>query len=197
MKQYRANFTNGSLMVPESRLIAQLLLDQPTPKGWREAVIDGNILQKRTAKTASSLANLIRHRLQTMPKALWSIVIHGSPDATRHALLAATVTYSPLLGDFMLLVLQDLFQGFDKRLNPLSWEKYLEHRWSQDDAFPRWSDSTIAKLRQNGFRILTEAGFLSDTRTLTMKRVFIAPSVLSCLKDHRKAYALSCLQVAS
>ncbi len=197
MKRYRANFTNGSLMIPESRIIAGVLLDRPDEAAWHESVVDRNVLQKRTVNSASTLANLIRRRLETMPGALWELVAAGPPDTVRQSLLAATVKHSPLLGDFMLLVLRDLFRGFEERIPPLAWEKYLEDRWSQYASAPRWSDATVAKLKQNGFRILTEAGCLTDTRSLALRKVFIVPDVRACLEKHGEDYALSCLLVCA
>ena len=197
MKRYQANFTKGSLMIPESRIIAKLLLTHPTVDEWNEAVVEKNVLQKRTVNTASTLAGLIRGRLQTMHEDLWSLVASSSQETIRQVLLAATVKYSPLLGDFMLTVMKDLCRNFDERLSPLSWEKYLEDLWCQDSSTPRWTDTTVVKLRQTGFRILVEAGFLSDTKSLKLRKVFLTHEVRLCLLDHQEDYALSCLQVCS
>ena len=196
MGGYHANFTKGSLLVPESRVIARLLLNKPTNEEWNDAVVMRNVLQKRTVNTAVSLANLIRSRLQKVHQDLWVLVVSGSQETTRQALLAATVKQSPLLGDFMLLVLKDLFRNFEERLNPLLWEKYLEQVWTQNPSTPRWSDSTVVNLRRTGFRILVESGFLADTKSLQLKRVDVHPEVRSCLMDHQEKYALACLGVS-
>ncbi len=195
MTVYQANFLKGSLMIPESRVVARLLLSDLDEQGWRRAILEENILQKRTRNTAKSQAGIIRQRLQTMPTALWQWVADGSPETTRQALLAATVKLSPLLGDFMRLILQDLCHSFQKRLPALAWQRYMDDRRQQAPDMPHWSAATHGKLRQNAYRILCEAGFLTDTQTLTLRRVFITPEVIACLEAHQEEYALSCLQV--
>ena len=39
--RYKANFTKGGLMVPESRLVADLLLQGVDAAGWRQAIEGG------------------------------------------------------------------------------------------------------------------------------------------------------------
>ena len=184
-------------MIPESRIIARLLLSEPSEQEWQQAILEENVLQKRAVNTAKTQAGMIRQRLQSMPKTVWQLVADGSSDTVNQALLAATVTFSPLFGDFMLLVLKDLYRSFQENVPPLAWQRYMDDRKQQEPGMPDWSDATHGKLQQNANRILHEAGFLTDTKTLTLRRVFITPEVLSCLKEHRQDYALSCLQVSA
>ncbi len=101
---YPANFTKASLLVPESRIIAGLLLQNPTAAEWKQQIMEENILQRRTANSAQTAAGLIRGRLQAMDEELWSFVHKGSRELATQAVLAATVKYSPLLGDYIRLV---------------------------------------------------------------------------------------------
>jgi hypothetical protein len=64
--RYQANFTKASLLVPESRIVAGLLLDNVDEDQWHQAIIVDNFLQKRTNNTATTQASLIRNRLATM-----------------------------------------------------------------------------------------------------------------------------------
>jgi hypothetical protein len=62
---YNAEISAGSLLIPESRRIAELLLSQPSSAAWNEAIVRDNILQKSPA-TAKRQATLIRKRLETL-----------------------------------------------------------------------------------------------------------------------------------
>lgn len=77
-KRYRANFTKGGVMVPESRIIADLLLQGVDAAGWKQAFEGQNVLHKRSPTTASTKAALIRSRLQTMSEGQWQLVRDGS-----------------------------------------------------------------------------------------------------------------------
>jgi len=93
--RYKANFTKGGLMVPESRIVADLLLRGVDAAGWKQAIEVDNLLRKRSPTTASTKAALIRSRLQTMTDGLWRLVRDGSKPVATHAVFAATVMIAP------------------------------------------------------------------------------------------------------
>lgn len=93
--RYKANFSLGGLMVPESRIVAELLLGNLSDQQWKTAIIEDNVLRKRSPSTASTKAGLIRARLQTMAREHWQLARDGSKPVTTHAVLATTIKYSP------------------------------------------------------------------------------------------------------
>ena len=194
--RYQANFTKASLLIPESRIVAGLLLKELDEDQWHQAIVVDNVLQKRTKNTAMTQASLIRNRLITMGPELWSLVSEGGKLIATHAVLAATIKFSPLLGDFMDLVIRDQFRRFEKNLRPPLWDEYLEGCHQRDPDMPAWSESTRAKLKQNAFRMMAEAGYLHDTRSMRLQRVQISPEVIDYLKEHKESYVMKCLQVS-
>ncbi len=98
-KHYSADLTAGSLKVPESRVVADLLLQGVDAQGWRKAICEQNVLQARSSATAVRLSRLIRRRLEMMESELWRLIRHGSHLVATHACLAAAIKHSTLLGD--------------------------------------------------------------------------------------------------
>jgi len=193
--RYKANFTKGGLMVPESRVVADLLLQGVDPAAWKQAIEVDNALAKRSPTTASTKAALIRSRLQTMNEALWKLVRDGGKPVATHAVFAATLKYSPLFGDFLDLVARDLYRRFEPVLKPQHWERYLEDCRSRDPHMPDWSTGTLASLRTRVFGMLTEAGYLSDSRSRKLLPVQVAPEVVRYLKEAGEHYALRCMEL--
>ena len=193
--RYKANFTKGGLMVPESRLVADLLLRGIDSAGWRQAIEVDNALAKRSPSTASTKAVLIRARLRTMTEDLWRLVRDGSKPVSTQAVFAATITYSPLVGDFMDLVVRDLYRRFEETLKPQHWDRYVEDCRSRDPGMPEWTAATLEKLRTRAYGMLTEAGYLSDSRTKTLRPLIVAPEVMQYLKEFQRDYALRCLDL--
>lgn len=193
--RYKANFTKGGLMVPESRLVADLLLRGIDSSGWRQAIEVDNALAKRSPTTASTKAVLIRARLRTMTQDLWRLVRDGSKPVATQAVFAATITYSPLVGDFMDLVVRDLYRRFEETLKPQHWDRYVEDCRSRDPGMPEWTAATLEKLRTRAYGMLTEAGYLSDSRTKTLRPLIVAPEVMQYLKEFHRDYALRCLDL--
>ena len=163
--RYRADITAGSLKVPESREVADLLLSNANEAQWHEAIHEKNVLQTRNPATARRLLQLIRGRLEMMQPPLWQLVRDGSMEVATHAVFAAAVKHSPLLGDFLDLVVRDQYRVRAEHLTNPMWEGYVEQCKERDPEMPQWSDSTVARLRSSVFQMLAQAGYMADTRT--------------------------------
>lgn len=194
--RYKANFTRCGLMIPESRVIAGLLLRGVAGAGWKRAITADNLLSKRSSSTATTDATLIRGRLQTLPRSLWQHIEGGSKPVATQAVLAGVINYSPLFGDFLDLVVLDLYRRLEPCLRPLQWDAYIEECRRRDPLMPAWSSSTLDKLRTRTFAMLAEAGFLADARSRTLRRVQVHQEVARALADAGQYETLRRLQVA-
>lgn len=194
--RYRADITAGALKVPESRVIADLLLRGLDETGWKDALYSQNVLQTRSPKTAARLTLLLRGRLALMEAELWMLVRDGSGTVATQACLAAAVKQSTLLGDFLDLVVREQYTRYAKVLSNTLWDDYMLDCRGRDPEMPQWRAATIERLRSSVFQILTQAGYLANTRTLTLQPVYIASPVLDYLTAHQEHYVLHCIQVA-
>ena len=194
--RYHADITAGSLKVPESRIIAELLLRRCSEQEWHTALYEENVLQVRNPKTASRLALLLRYRLETMDDGLWRLVKDGSLAVATHACLAAAVKHSKLLGDFLDLVVREQYRLFSPTLSTALWGRYIEECQARDPAMPVWKDSTVQRLRSSVFQMLAQAGYIENTRTLKLQAVHIANDVLRYLHAHHEDYVLRCIKVS-
>ncbi len=195
--RYKADITAGSLKVPESRIIADLLLKQTSKEGWREAIVRQNVLQTRSAATALRLAKLIRGRLELMDAGLWQLIRDGAKTVATHATLAAAVKHSPLLGDFLDLVVREQYKIFSPALSNQLWEDYLNDCRGRDGDMPLWNESTRQRLRSSVFQTLAQGGFIEDTKTLRLQPVYIAPQVIEYLQERNETYVLRCIQLTA
>ena len=64
VKDYVGDLIGASLLITESRIIADYLLKDLSDDEWKSLVIEQNILQKRSAQTASRYTKTIRHRVE-------------------------------------------------------------------------------------------------------------------------------------
>lgn len=195
--RYRADITAGALKVPESRIIADLLLRRLDETGWKEALYDQNVLQTRSPKTAARLTLLLRGRLSLMDADLWQLVRDGSGTVATQACLAAAVKHSALLGDFLDLVVREQYTRYAKALSNTVWDDYILDCRGRDPEMPQWSTATRDRLRSSVFQILAQAGYIANTRTLRLQPVYMASPVLDYLTTHQEHYVLRCIQVAS
>jgi hypothetical protein len=194
--RYSADITAGSLKLTESRIIADLLLRGIDDEGWRRAILKDNVLQTRTPATAVRLSRLIRQRLDSMEPEYWKLVRDGTGAVATHAILAAAVKHSPLLGDFLDLVVKEQYRLFNTTLSNKFWEDYLDGCRGRDPDMPVWNASTRRRLRSSVFQILVQSGYIENTRSKKLQTVHIASQVLRYLEEHREHYVLRCIQVS-
>ena len=194
---YKGDIVAGSLLIPESRKIARLLLNRADSAAWHQTVIVKNILQKRSPAAAKRQARLIRNRLALMGPELWTMIDKGSSDIVTQALLAAAIKHSRFLGDFMDKIIREHWRTFKPKISNKDWETLFETCVQIEPAILNWSQTTLSKLRQVVFRILAEAKYIDGTRSLKLLPVSIVPEVRQYLKKHQENYVLRCMEVTT
>jgi hypothetical protein len=193
--RYRADITAGALKLPETRVIADLLLSHTDPEGWNEAIVTKNVLQARNPATARRLTQLIRGRLELMGPDLWALVRDASGEVATQAVFASAVKHSRLLGDFLQFVVAEQYRLFSITLSDKSWDEYLQGCRERDTEMPLWSETTGKRLRSSVFQMLAQGGYIDNTRSRRLQTVHIADQLLRCLKANNETYVLRCMQV--
>lgn len=192
---YNGDTAAGALLVEESRKIAHLLLHDVNSEQWHKAIIIDNILQKRSPSSAQRQVNLIKKRLIMMDRELWELIYYGSSEITSQALLAASIKYSRLVGDFMDTVLREHWQTFTKTICDNDWIKFLEVCAQVDPKVETWKESTRKKLKQVVFRMLAEAKYIDNTTNCNLIPVSITPEIEQYLLKRNESYVLKCMNI--
>lgn len=181
-------------MPTESRRIAALLLTNPDDTDWLRAIEVDNILQKKTTATARRQARLIQRRLTTLDDQAWNMISERESEVVNQLLLAAAVKHSHLLGDFLRTVYADRQRRLEVALSSLDWQDFLVECAHHDAAVTAWSASTRVKLFQVIVRILVEAKYLENSRSMQLTPQHLHPDVRRYLHARNENYALDCLE---
>jgi hypothetical protein len=105
------------------------------------------------------------------------------------------VKSSPLLGDFLGIVVSEQYRLFSLSLSNRLWDEFLEGCRERDPDMPLWHDTTRRRLRSSVFQMLAQAGYIENTRSLKLQAVQIAEPVLRYLAANQEEYVLRCIQV--
>ena len=194
--RFSADLTAGSLKIRESRIIADLLLQAVGDDVWEDAICGKNLLQARSPATAKRLTRLIRKRLELTGPDLWRLVRDGSGVVATHAVLAAAVKHSHLLGDFLDMVVREQFRVFNEMLPKKLFDEFLRDCRGREPDMPEFTEATSRKLQTTVYHILVQAGYLSDTRTLRLQTVHIAAPVIAHLEEQGEDHVLRCIEVS-
>lgn len=180
---YHADLSAGSLMLPESRVIARLLSTRPTQADWEQALRVDNVLQKRAPSTAIRQARLIRFRLESLDAASWPLISEGDKEVATQTLFAASLKHSQLLRDFVRDVVAGHWRRLERTLSPKDWPPFIADCIARDASVSTWGESTLKKHLQVILRILAEARYVDSTRSLQLIAPHLNPAVKSMLRN--------------
>ena len=183
---YDSDLIGGSLMVRESRLIADLLLQQATAEQWQQAIQLENVLQKRTAASAQRNATAIRKRLERLEPDFWKALRDGDDELATQVAFCGALERNLLLVEFMETVLRDAYTSQAEQLDSYVWLDFLEERSQRDPDIVDLKESSKKKMGQVVFRMLAEVGYLKSTRKLELQRVIVRAELRSLLEEHYK-----------
>lgn len=180
---YNSDLNGGSLMVRESRIIANLLLQGASEDDWKQAIQVNNELQKRTPATAKRFAKVIRTRLERLEPEYWKALRDGDDELATQVAFVSALERNLLLLEFMEHVVKDVYLAHAEKLEPYQWLDFLEDCGNKDQKIYDWKDSTKHKMGTVVFRMLSEAGYLENARTKKLQHVVIRPEVKDMLEN--------------
>lgn len=190
---YDSDLIGGSLMVRESRIVAELLLAGVDDAAWKAAILDENRLQKARPATARRMAQAIRKRLKRLPEPFWQVLRDGDDQLATQVAFCAALARNLLLLEFLETVVADAFVTQAERLEPYQWDDFLDDRAFRDPATTGWTVSSRRKMGQVAFRMLCEVGLMTDSRNRTLRPLLLRPEVDDLLERHHLIRLQDCL----
>ncbi|PMM07171.1 hypothetical protein BCT62_18315 [Vibrio splendidus] len=182
-KKYLGDLIGGSLMITEAQLIAELLLSDPSKERWDDAIVDQNILQKRSPASAKRNAATIKKRIANLGNKFLSTLVNANHEEAAQLMMAATLINSPLLADFMRTVVMDAKRMYRENIDMKDWEYFWEDKCRIYPDFADMSESSTYKIAQVAFKVMTDGGFLESTKTKVLTNIYITPDVRQLLVD--------------
>ncbi|MEZ8333315.1 DUF1819 family protein [Vibrio splendidus] len=182
-KKYLGDLIGGSLMITEAQLIAELLLSDPSKEQWDDAIVDQNILQKRSPASAKRNAATIKKRIANLGNTFLSTLVNANHEEAAQLMMAATLINSPLLTDFMRTVVMDAKRMYRENIDMKDWEYFWEDKCRIYPDFADMSESSTYKIAQVAFKVMTDGGFLESTKTKVLTNIYITPDVRQLLVD--------------
>ncbi|WP_280545998.1 MULTISPECIES: DUF1819 family protein [unclassified Halomonas] len=190
---YDSDLIGGSLMVRESRIVAELLLAGADNATWQVAIYDENRLQKARPASAKRMAQAIRKRLEKLPLPFWQTLHDGDDQLATQVAFCAALARNLLLVEFLETVVADAFVTQAERLELYQWDDFLADRAFRDPAIIGWTASSRRKMGQVAFRMLCEVGLMTDSRNRTLRPLMLRPEVDDLLERHHLIRLLDCL----
>lgn len=165
--QYRMSFSTGGLFLNESLEIARLHAEN---SDWHDTI------QRAKAEGMTSLPKVasnqrtvreITNRLRMLSEEELGFLVENADRADQQALLwLATCRAYRFIREFALEVIRERYLSYQLDLPRESFDQLFEAKAEWDDGLSAIKPSTRSKLQQIAFRIMREAGIISDTNRI-------------------------------
>lgn len=176
-KEYMGDLIGGGLLMAESRIVAETLLQDLLEEDWKRLFEAENILQKPSRHSSIRYARAIRRRLNPQGREFIKALLKA-PDAEYvQMLLLAVLLHSPVLADFMRLVVAEHKRLYKLTLSVDAWDFFIAERMQLMPDLSEFSASTMKKIGTNAVRVLVEAGYLNSNRQREFQPVYLLPEV--------------------
>jgi len=185
-QDYQMSFTTGGLFLNESLTVAQLHIEG---EPWQQTVIRA-MEQSATSlpKMVSNRRTLreISNRLRTLTHEELSFLLDEADRTDQKALLwLATCRAYRFVREFAVEVIRERHLSYQIDLPLASFDILFEAKAEWDDGLDNLSPSTRLKLRQILFRMMREAGILSNKNRIQM--AILSPRTKAMIEDKNPA----------
>ncbi|MFG6550825.1 DUF1819 family protein [Sulfitobacter sp. M21595] len=164
---YKMSFSTGGLFLNESLEIARLHVEG---EAWEDTILRAR--QEGATSLPKAISNRrtvreISNRLMTLSSDERQFLVDYADRADQQALLwLATCRAYRFIREFMLEFVRERYLSYQLDLPRESFDQLLETKAEWDDGLAAIKDSTRQRLRQVAFRIMREAGILSDANRI-------------------------------
>ncbi|EIJ36720.1 DUF1819 family protein [Thiothrix nivea] len=176
-KEYMGDLIGGGLLMAESRIVAETLLKDLPEEDWKCLFEVENILQKPSRHSSIRYARAIRRRLTPLGKEFIQALLKAPEAEYVQMLLLAVLIHSPVLADFMRLVVAEHKRLYKLVLPTGSWDFFIAERIQLMPDLDSFSVSTLNKIGTNAVRVLVESGYLNSNRQREFQPVYLLPEV--------------------
>lgn len=164
--RYALSFTSGALLSREATIAAPLYMETHDWAAVRAAITEDNLLQARTASSGLRLAREVAQRLAVLTDYELELMVDASATERGHLLWAAACRRYEVIGDFAEEVVRERFLLMTPTLAHEDFDSFVRNKAVWHEELAELKESTLHKLRQTVFRMLVEAGLLSDSGDL-------------------------------
>lgn len=172
MARYALSFTSGGLLAREANAVVQVYRSVRDWEATRSLVREKNLLQARTASSSTRMSREVIQRLKMLSESELELMSESSPTEQSHLLWAAACRRYELVGEYAEEVLRERFLLLTPTLDEVGFNRFVMGKSLWRPELDEIKPSTLQRLRQNLFRMIREAGLLTDDDD-------IVPAVLS------------------
>lgn len=175
--EYSAKLTGESFLMYEFKIIAKLKKDGYSDKEIRRMVLEENLFQYKFKSSISRRLTPLIQRVNIIDENLINMLLLDPLGDGSIINLYAIMKNDRLFFEFMNEVVGERISTSDLYLEKKDINVFITEKKEQSEVVDKWTDETIAKIKQVIFKILSEAGVLEDKKSGKLSRLIIPSEI--------------------
>lgn len=178
---YVMSFTAAAMLSLESVRIAKRYEQAHDWSIIRQEGLNENLLQAKSRRTSERLFGEIIARLKTLTVDQLELLTHGSEEDQRHLLWLAICKRYEFIRNFAIEVVRERYLQLGAPLTRSDYESFFTAKAAWHSELEDFGKPTRDKLRQNLFKMIREAGLLSDDGHVI--GAFLSPALVRAIVE--------------
>ena len=187
---YSGSLTREQFMFQEMRIVARLVRDGLEEAEIKDRIVEENLFQYPTEREIGSKCRACLKRIKCisdMP-AIREALAEGSLGEARQAALIAMMCQNQLVAEFMICLIGEKYRMLDMTITRKDMNLFFQNLAERDDTVAGWTENTISKIKTVLRNCLSEADYISDSKSEILLPVMIPEAFIEDLKHagHRE-----------
>jgi hypothetical protein len=189
---YNGGLTAEQFLFYEIRMVSKFYLQSQTIDEILANVRRDNLFQYPTERQVSRLTRACVKRLEALGSDKLVAEIATAPVATaKQVNLYAMMRYNRLVREFMINLVGEKYRQRDYSFTRKDINMFFSQLAEQNDDLAKWSENTVAKLKQVLTKCLIETEMLDGVRAITLNPIFISGELENGIRENGDIGALA------
>ncbi len=163
---YNMSFTVGGLLLSESVLLAKLYIEIKDWTQVRKLACRDNLLQIRTMSARERIVREVVFRLMKLADNELALFLAAHQKEQGYLLWLAICRRYPFIAEFTIEVLHERFVRMSPHIDMQDFDNFFDKKAEWDSRISSIKPTTRVKLRSVLFRIMREAGIISQQQEI-------------------------------
>jgi hypothetical protein len=190
--------TAEQFLFREIRIVSKMYLEGVIPEAAILKIREDGIFQYPTERQISRITRACYKRIAALDNDdLVRVLSGGALDEAKQINLYAIMRYNRLAKEFMKGVIGGKFVSRDYAFGKGDVNAFFSNLRQQNDEVAKWSDATLAKVKQVLVKFLVEAQLLNSPSATTLNTIFIPQGLEAAIRqsgDTSVLLAFNCLR---
>lgn len=184
MQKYTSIIKSRPFLYLEFKKVCQLKLQGFNDQEIMNKAVEENIFTVNSEARKREIASTVINRLREIDEYVIEKVFNGSLQTSKQLAIYSILKTDRLFFEFMQEVYKEKIMLKDYMLTDKDFNIFFRRKSEQSDQIANWKDYTFYKLKQVYKRILSEAGFIKNTK----QEVKLLPQIMEIeVVEHLKS----------